>query len=136
MLINQGYITVKENGTIVFSDLDIIDVLYALYHNGVCSFWRRPPEQRAFMLNLLEKGWATEDNHLLSKPERDYFSYYLNDRQFSDAESLRNRFLHGVSDEATANDYYRVLLLFILLLLKVEDDLRQNMALIQAAKAL
>jgi hypothetical protein len=136
VLINQGYITVKENGTIVFSDLDIIDVLYALYHNGVCSFWRRPPEQRAFMLNLLEKGWATEDNHLLSKPERDYFSYYLNDRQFSDAESLRNRFLHGVSDEATANDYYRVLLLFILLLLKVEDDLRQNMALIQAAKAL
>lgn len=128
VLIDQGFVSVSEKGALVFTDPNRIDVLSALYHKGACSFWRRPPEQRIYLLELLEKGWATEDNHLLCKPEREYFSYYLNDRQFSDAESLRNRFLHGVSDDVSADDYYRLLLLFVLLLLKMDDDLRQYAA--------
>ena len=82
------------------------------------------------MLELIEKGWAVWDNHLLSKPERDFFSYYLNDRQFSDAESLRNRILHGVVDDITVNEYYKLLLLLVLLILKIDDDLKQYMAIL------
>ncbi len=133
LLVSKGYVEVDDSGVLRFSDVDKIDVLSQLYHNSVCSFWRRSPEQRIYMLELIEKGWAVADNHLLSEPERDYFSYYLNDRQFSDAVSLRNRILHGVADDVTANEYYRLLLLFILLLLKMDDDLRQYRAIVRTA---
>ena len=125
LLVNEGYIKVDDDGVLRFFDVDRIDVLHTLYHNRVCSFWRRSPKQRLYMLELIEKGWAVADNHLLSEPERDYFSYCLNDRQYSDAESLRNNILHGVSKDVSANEYYRLLLLFILLLLKVDDDIEQ-----------
>lgn len=86
------------------------------------------------MFELIKKGWAVADNHLLSEPERDYFSYYLNDRQYSDAESLRNRILHGVEDDVSVNDYYKLLLLLVLLLLKIDDDLRQFCAIVRTSE--
>lgn len=130
LLVNNGYVEITNEGILTFPNKHKIDVLYALYHNQVCSFWRRSPEQRKYMLELIEKGWAVWDNHLLSKPERDFFSYYLNDRQFSDAESLRNRILHGVVDDVTVNEYYKLLLLLVLLILKIDDDLKQYMAIL------
>lgn len=135
VLIKQGYVSVADNGTLFFPDKSKIEALFSLNHYGACSFWRRPPEQRVFLQELLKKGWVTEDKHLLCEPERFYFSYYLNDRQFSDAEGLRNRFLHGESDDVTANNYYVLLLLLILLLLKLDDDLSQYVVIASAAKS-
>ena len=134
LLVDNGYVKVDENGILRFVDENTIDVLFELYQHRVCSFWRRSPEQRVYMLELMKKGWAVADNHLLSEPERDYFSYYLNDRQYSDAESLRNRILHGVVDDVSVNDYYKLLLLLVLLLLKIDDDLRQFCAIVRTSE--
>lgn len=134
MLVDNGYVKVDENGVLRFVNENTIDVLLTLYQYRVCSFWWRSPEQRVYLLELMKRGWAVADNHLLSEPERNYFSYYLNDRQYSDAESLRNKILHGVVDDVSVNDYYKLLLLLVLLLLKIDDDLRLFGAIVRTAE--
>ena len=77
---------------------------------------------------MLNKGWLVTDDHLLSKPEQDYFSYYLDNMKFTNGMAYRNNYAHGstppVDDEnAHISAYYAFLKLLAMLVLKIEDDL-------------
>lgn len=78
--------------------------------------------------SMLAKKWLKTDDHLLSKPERDYFSYYLDNSEFTNGFALRNIYAHGATSPSNdenvhMNDYYMFLCLLIILVLKIEDDL-------------
>lgn len=127
-LIQRGFLSVSENGEIQINRIKEILMLKHLYEYHACPFWYFDNEGREIILDMVQKGWLKEDNHLLTPEERDYFSYYLNNEKFTNGPALRNRYMHGSiigkNEEQHQSAYYRLLNLFILLTIKIYEDLR------------
>ena len=127
-LIKHGFIDVNPDGHLYIVNPSAINVLKSLWEYGVCSYWHYNEAERKILDEMFEKKWLVKDNHLLSKPERDYFSYYLDNRTFTNGPAYRNHYSHGstppVDDE---NEHFIAYLTFLrllaILLLKIEDDL-------------
>ena len=127
-LIKHGVIDVNPDGYLYIVNPSAINVLKSLWEYGVCSYWHYNEAERKILDEMFEKGWLAKDDHLLSKPERDYFSYYLDNRTFTNGPAYRNNYSHGstppVNDE---NEHFIAYLTFLrllaILLLKIEDDL-------------
>ena len=105
-----------------------LNVLRSLWEYGVCSYWHYNDKEQQVLDDMYAKGWLVKDDHLLSKPERDYFSYYLDNSRFTNGKAYRNHYMHGstppVDDEnAHIVAYQTILRLFAVLILKIEDDL-------------
>ena len=127
-LIQQGIIGVSPDGCLYIVNQSTIKVLRSLWEYGVCSYWHYNAEERQVLDEMVAKGWLVKDNHLLSKPERDYFSYYLDNAKFTNGMAYRNHYMHGstppVDDENKHSvAYITFLKLLAILLLKIEDDL-------------
>lgn len=127
-LIQRGIIGVNTDGCLYVVNQSTINVLRSLWEYGVCSYWHYNDEERRILDDMLAKGWLVKDNHLLSKPERDYFSYYLDNAKFTNGMAYRNHYMHGstppVDDENKHSVAYLTFLkLFAIILLKIEDDL-------------
>ena len=127
-LIQQGIIGVNPDGCLYIVNQSTIKVLRSLWEYGVCSYWHYNDEERQVLDEMVAKGWLVKDNHLLSKPERDYFSYYLDNAKFTNGMAYRNHYMHGstppVDDENKHSvAYITFLKLLAILLLKIEDDL-------------
>lgn len=128
-LINQGVIGVNANGCIYIANLSMVKVLKSLWEFEACSYWHYEEAERNTIDDMCAKGWLVKDNHLLSKPERDYFSYYLDNMKFTNGKAYRNHYAHGDSlsaDDVNAHSlaYITFLELLTILLLKIEDDLQ------------
>ena len=126
-LIKNGYLLIDEHGILRCDKMKEIEILRHLYTYGACSYWGYPKEERAILDEMVLKGWIEYDNHLLSPAERDYFSYYLNNEKFTNGPAIRNNYAHGTtpsySEEKHLHNYLQILVLFILLLLKISEDL-------------
>ena len=127
-LIQQGIIGVNPDGCLYIVNQSTIKVLRSLWEYGVCSYWHYNDEERQVLDEMVAKGWLVKDNHLLSKPERDYFSYNLDNARFTNGMAYRNHYMHGstppVDDEKEHQiAYITFLRLLAILLLKIEDDL-------------
>lgn len=77
----------------------------------------------------MSKGYLKTDDHLLCEPERNLFSYYLNNNKYTNGPAIRNIYAHGalpMGDDVQvhAKNYYILLTLLILLILKIEDEFR------------
>lgn len=127
-LVKQGIIGISADGGICIENQTKIDVLKSLWEYGACSYWHYNEEGRQILDEMLNKGWLITNDHLLSKPEQDYFSYYLDNMKFTNGKAYRNNYAHGSTppvddEEAHVDAYYTFLKLLVLLLLKIEDDL-------------
>lgn len=127
-LIQQQLIGVDNDGSLYIVSQVKIEVLRSLWEYDVCSYWHYDNEGRQVLDEMLEKGWLMQDDHLLSKPERDYFSFYLDNAKYTNGMAYRNHYMHGstppVNDEnAHLIAYHTLLRLFAILILKIEDDL-------------
>lgn len=127
-LIDNSIIDVDTEGALHISDKRKIDVLKELWEFGVCSYWHYDELEQHFIDELYNKKWLTKDDHLLSKPERDYFSYYLDNSMFTNGPAYRNHYAHGsnppADDEDTHIEAYLVFLrLLAIIILKISDDL-------------
>ena len=127
-LIRQDVIGLNTDGELYIVSRSKINVLRSLWENEVCSYWHYNDEERHILDDMLTKGWLVTDDHLLSKPERDYFSYYLDNMKFTNGKAYRNHYMHGstspVDDEKEHQiAYITFLRLLAILLLKIEDDL-------------
>ena len=127
-LIQQQLIGVNNDGFLYIVSKERIEVLRCLWEYDVCSYWHYDNNGRSALDEMLEKGWLMQDDHLLSKPERDYFSYYLDNSSFVNSLAYRNHYLHGsapsVDDEnAHLIAYHTILRLLAILILKIRDDL-------------
>ncbi len=127
-LIQQGIIGINTDGYIYIINQSTLKILKNLWEYGVCAYWHYNTEEREILDDMLKKGWLITDDHLLSKPERDYFSYYLDNMKYTNGFAYRNHYMHGslfhVKDEREHFvAYITFLRLLAILLLKIEDDL-------------
>lgn len=127
LLIHNKILGVDEKNIIFIVNKSYLEVLYDLWCYEAVSYWSYKEEVRCFLDSMIDKQWLKIDSHLLSKPERDYFSYYLDNKHFTNGLELRNKFAHGNehsdNEEEYKKAYYSFLMLQILLILKIEYDL-------------
>lgn len=126
-LLEKGYLVKDEKGILRCMKMREVRLLKHLYEYGACSYWGYPKEERMILDDMVSKGWISFDCHLLSPAERDYFSYYLNNEKFTNGPAIRNNYAHGTtpsySEEKHKKNYFQLLVLFVLLLLKISEDL-------------
>ncbi len=123
-LILKKYLYV-ENGFLRFCDSLKMSILNELYANDAISYWFLPDDARKMVDMMVEKGEPCYQKTLFTKEESDYFNYFLN-KTFGNGEDLRNKYVHGThypDEQIMENDYNRLLLLFVLILLKIIDDI-------------
>lgn len=128
-LLSKKYITINELGFIKINNLPAIIALSTLHKEEVISFWHQPEFIRNEILSLEKQGLIIFENTLFTRAERQYLNYHLNQKEFTNGLDLRNKYLHGTNPHSTEeqqDDYYTMLKILILVILKIEDDLSIN----------
>ena len=128
-LLEKNYIHIDHHGFIKISNNKLITILKDLHENEVVNYWKYPILYRSEIDKLLDKKIVEAESSLLSRPEQDYFNYYLNKSAFNNSLDLRNMYVHGTqfndSDDENVHytNYITFLKLFILIIIKINDDL-------------
>lgn len=126
-LIEDEYIFVDENGFIRIKNKIQLSILNDINNNEVISYWNLTEKERKEINTLVERGLLKFDSSLFSKPEQDYLNYCLNKSKFVNSLDLRNMYSHGTQPFGDENihysNYIRVLKLFILIIIKINDEL-------------
>ena len=127
-LLDRNQIYIDKKGCVQFSNLSRILILYDLNVNEVASYYSYPQRFRQEVMQMAKENIIYLESTLFSKPEQDFFNYYLNKSEFTNGLDLRNKYVHGT--QANPEDegrhkyaYYTYLKLIVLALLKIEDDL-------------
>lgn len=125
-LFENNLVYENEDGFVKVFDSITVYILKELYYKDVLSYWHYPEVIRAKINDLEIKKVIMFESTLLSRNEQDYLDFYLNKAKFTNGYDLRNRYLHGtnVNDENQHEaDYYSILKLLIILIIKINDDL-------------
>lgn len=102
---------------------------YRVWKNGCLAYHHEQEDIKRAADELIDDGFFVEESTLLSRREADYFSFVFHDRDYDNAMALRNRYLHGEiiakdpDDEVHRINYERIIHLFLLLIIKIEDEL-------------
>ncbi|MBE99697.1 hypothetical protein [Flavobacterium coralii] len=97
-----------------------------LYKTEALSYWNYAPGYRAAIDEMIADGLVAVENKLFSRQEQQYLNFYLNKKEFTNGLDLRNKYMHGTnsaSESTQRHDYTVLLKIFILVLLKIKDDL-------------
>jgi hypothetical protein len=121
-------VIVDEDDRISFKSMERVFIFYDLYVNRVISYYRVPLDIKTEIDQLITEGLLISESTLFSKPEQEYFNYHLNMSTFNNSLDIRNRYSHRTQPhkdkiQEHQNNYYTILKLFILILLKIDDDL-------------
>jgi hypothetical protein len=130
-LIENNYIFIDQNDRIQVNNVQRVLILWDIFKNEYASFYHYPENTQREAEKMSEEGLTLFGSSLLSKPEQDYFNYYLNKGEFTNGLDLRNSYLHGTQANPSQTDlhensYLIYLKLLTLILLKIEDDLLIN----------
>lgn len=128
-LISKQYLEVDENGYLKFKNIERIIIFRDLNYNEVVCYWKYSRRYRVVIDKMISEGILKSESTLFSKPEIDYLNYYLNKSEFNNGLDLRNMYIHGTqpsdneSDKTHETNYMRILKIFILAIIKINDDL-------------
>lgn len=127
-LIDKEILLVNEDGVLKYTNIYKIEILKYLWEFNSCSYWHLDENAREVADEMIKKGWAVADDHLLSKEEIDYFSFYTDNEKFTNGYSYRNHYAHSSNPPTDDVNYhitaYLVLLkLLTMLVIKIYDDL-------------
>lgn len=126
-LIEKGIINLSSKGG--YEVTTVGELLNILYHNEFVMIDRLPIDISKTLPSIEAFEWIEYSSTLLHIKEANYFNYWLNKKDFSNGYDLRNRYMHGVQtleEKGIESDYRIAKKLFILLLLKIIDDLELN----------
>lgn len=129
-LIGNGYL-INDNGKLTFGNMPRIFALCQLYKRGEISYYHCNPDVRKEIDEMVKAGWLKYDEYLLSPSERQFVNFYMNNSEYSNGFQLRNKYSHGrssctQSDAEHKNAYYYFLMIFVILLLKMDEDMRMS----------
>ena len=126
-LINDGYIYIDDDGFLRIKNKLQLSLLNDINNNDVISYWKLNIKQRCEIDLLVKKGLLKFESSLFSKPEQDYLNYNLNKAEFINSLDLRNMYGHGTqpfgNEDIHHSNYIRLLKLFILIIIKINDEL-------------
>lgn len=109
----DGYVKLNQNKAFL---------LKLIYKDGVIVLTRFNKEA---IIEIFNGEKCRIENTLLSESEAAYFDYYLNDT-YTNGMHIRNKYSHPPTsnDEVICkNDYYHIIKLIIILIIKINDDL-------------
>lgn len=119
----------KASRRLVFQNKRQILILKNLFKTEALSYYHYSTEGRIEINTMVNKGWLMKEGSLLTRPEAKYFSYYLNQKEFSNGHDLRNIYMHAamskddkLDEEKHYKTYIIVLRLLIALIIKIDDD--------------
>lgn len=129
-LIEIGLLAI-DNGMVCYGNVPRVSALSRIWYHKEISYYHCEPEVKKEVDKMVDEGWLKYDDYLLSPEERHYINFYLNSVEYSNGLQLRNRYSHGatscINGEAEhRNAYYYFLMIFVILLLKIDEDLSIN----------
>ena len=125
-LLDNSLISLDENSFIRIVDMKTVSILKELYSEDVLSYWHYSVEYRDLIDKLESSNIVSFDDSLLSRNEQDYFDYILNKSKYTNGLNIRNKYLHGTNtndEDQYKKDYYSIIKLLIVLIIKINDDL-------------
>ena len=125
-LIEDDYLLLDDSNFVRIKKTFMLFLIGELHHSNVISYWHYPEAIRWTMDDMAAENLITFSNTLFSREELNYFNYHLNKKEYTNGFDLRNKYLHGTnttSEKEHELDYFTLLKLLILVLLKIEDDL-------------
>ncbi|MFT6961659.1 MAG: hypothetical protein ACJAWV_001374 [Flammeovirgaceae bacterium] len=125
-LIEDDYLYENEQGFLKIRNKALFFVIGNLHFTEVISFWHQSKNVRDEIHRLEEKGIIRFENTLFTISERQYFNYFLNQKEFTNGLDLRNKYMHGTNTNSAGkqkDDYISLLKILILIILKILDDL-------------
>ena len=126
-LIDSGFVFADESGRLALTNKGCLGRL--LWHYGAIPISACDLNIRKDIDTGAKEGWIERGSTLLSKGEADIFNFVLTGRKFSNSLAIRNKYAHGAppaeNPNATEfeNDYYLLLSLTLLLVLKMNHEL-------------
>ncbi|WP_342648239.1 hypothetical protein [Mucilaginibacter sp. CSA2-8R] len=123
--VEAGDLLINDDGEVLMADPIRVIVAGKLRENGFISYWHYHKPFRDEIDRLIAEGLLRTSDKLLTSEEVNYFNFYLNKREYTNGKDLRNKYLHGsnIRDEHQQRaDYHYFLRTFILILLKLRDD--------------
>lgn len=121
-LLDNGYLAYDEEEFLSFSDRNLIEILKDLYLNEVTCYWKNSIEKRIIIDRLEEKGLLRFGETLFTEPEQKYISFFLNRAKYDNGLELRNKYHHSQPEREHKNDYMVFLRIFILTVIKINDE--------------
>jgi hypothetical protein len=125
-LINEGYLKISDEEYVTLNKDILIYIIGEIHKNEVISYWNYPEAIRNVIDELIDEKLVLIENTLFTRQEKNYLNYNLNKKEFTNGFDLRNKYLHGTntfSENEHKLDYYRLIKIIILTLLKIEDDI-------------
>lgn len=127
-LVNQNILKKDDNGLLSLFNIEQTIALQSLWEYHACAYWHYNTEGRNALDEMFTKGWVVKNDNLLTTEERKYFSYYLDNSEFTNGHAYRNHYAHGSTppkdnENIHQTAYFTILKLLIILILKIEDDL-------------
>lgn len=125
-LLNENVILEDIYGNFRIKDWHLLIILKEFYYEDVISYWHLSEELRNTIDSLYNENKIIFEDTLFTRNEQDFFDYYMNRSKFSNSLDIRNRYLHGTNtadEEQHESNYYAILKLLIISVLKINDDL-------------
>lgn len=123
-LIDDGIVELDKNSFIKINET-MLSVLNEIYEYGYINLMYKNQEEKNEILKLEEKGFLFTDDNFFSKQEENYFNFIMNNKNFLNSVSLRNKYVHGTqpsSKEVIKRDYYNSLIIFVLVAFNIFED--------------
>lgn len=127
-LISHNVIKKSKSGQLFIPSNDLKIILKSLWEYRACSYWHHSEKGMKYLDEMVDRGWLIKSDNLLTKEEKQYFSYYMDNGEFTNGFAYRNLYAHGciISEDDTEKHhiaYWVFLRLLTILILKIEDDL-------------
>lgn len=125
-LVKKGYLYVDSDEYLRIKQEQLIFIIGVLYRHEAVSYWHFSDGYQTVMDSMEKDGLLYYGSTLFTESECRYFNFYLNKAEFTNGLDLRNKYAHGTNTdnlEEHKNDYFILLKLLILILLKIEDDI-------------
>ena len=127
-LVNQNILKKDDNGLLSLFSIEQTSALQSLWEYHACAYWHYNTEGRNALDEMFTKGWVVKNDNLLTTEERKYFSYCLDNSEFTNGLAYRNHYAHGSTppkdnENIHQTAYFTILKLLTILILKIEDDL-------------
>lgn len=125
MLQEKGIVVINFDGTVQFSNIELIRILLDLYTYEyiVCENYNTD------LLQVLSKDDDIRfDDHLLSRQEKEYISFVFDDKEFVNTLAFRNKYIHGkiisLSEHEHKDNYLEIILVLMLLLKRMDEEIQ------------
>ncbi len=127
-LIEWGIIK-NASKRLVFQSKLQVSILRNLFQTEALNYHHYSTDSKAEINAMIGRGWLMKEGSLLTRSEAKYFSYYLNQKEFSNGYDLRNIYMHGTmskDDKSNEEKHYKTYIIalrfLIALIIKIDDD--------------